>query len=413
MPPRAKPKTIRSADGSHSVRGKSANGEGSVFPLEVRGRAVWRATYVDRAGRRKMVQGSTRAEVLKRRDAAVARDVAGDRPGGFSAGSTLADVAEHWLTMVAPGEVRASSLVEYRRRVARFGALGDMAASRVTVEDVQRWQAELLATLSPSTVGDVRWCLRRVFAEAVTLGLRDGARFPNPVEKVKPPREVAVRPRVALEPNDVVKLVDAAASERLGGVLAVLHLVGVRVSEALGMAWSDLDLDAGTWTLRRAAVEVKGRGVELSRPKTIGAHGVHHLPPRVVSMLRARRVAQAAERLAAGELWQRPTFDGAPVDLVWSTQTGGVVRRQAIDRLHRDVAKRVGIDPTSLGTHAGRRSLVTNAYRAGEAIDDIARLVGHARPATTVGYVRDLGERPKRVAERVAALYETGATEST
>jgi hypothetical protein len=72
-------------------------------------------------------------------------------------------------------------------------------------------------------------------------------------------------------------------------------------------------------------------------------------------------------------------------------------------------AKTAGI-AAELGTHAGRRTVVTTLFVDGdEALEDIAHFVGHARPATTAGYVKRLGRRPEAVAKRAAAvLYSQG-----
>ena len=60
-----------------------------------------------------------------------------------------------------------------------------------------------------------------------------------------------------------------------------------------------------------------------------------------------------------------------------------------------------------LGTHAGRRTVVTTlVVEGGEALEDIAHFVGHARPTTTAGYVRRLGRRPEAVARRAAAVLD-------
>jgi integrase len=60
----------------------------------------------------------------------------------------------------------------------------------------------------------------------------------------------------------------------------------------------------------------------------------------------------------------------------------------------KQAAKTAGIT-AELGTHAGRRTVVTTLYVDGdEALEDIARFVGHAKPTTTAGYIKRLGHRP-------------------
>jgi hypothetical protein len=72
----------------------------------------------------------------------------------------------------------------------------------------------------------------------------------------------------------------------------------------------------------------------------------------------------------------------------------------------KQAAKSAGIS-ADLGTHSGRRTVVTTLFVDGdEALEDIARFVGPARPATTAGYVKRFGRRPESVARRAAAILD-------
>jgi hypothetical protein len=52
---------------------------------------------------------------------------------------------------------------------------------------------------------------------------------------------------------------------------------------------------------------------------------------------------------------------------------------------------------------------VTNLFKAGVPLDDIARHVGHGSTATTAGYVADLGSHPAEVAQRAWELLDEEA----
>jgi site-specific recombinase XerD len=83
-----------------------------------------------------------------------------------------------------------------------------------------------------------------------------------------------------------------------------------------------------------------------------------------------------------------------------------LVLRQSIAKVVKQAARTAGIT-ADLGTHAGRRTVVTTLFVDGdEALEDIAHFVGHARPATTAGYVKRLGRRPQAVAKRAAAVLD-------
>jgi len=187
--------------------------------------------------------------------------------------------------------------------------------------------------------------------------------------------------------------------------VALLFLQGWRVSEVLGLAWEDLDFDAGTALVRRASVYVDGRGQQLGPPKTEGARGEHLLIPTVVALLGKRQEVQDQERAAAPR-WDTTTYGGERINLVFTNPTGGLVLRQAVAKIVKQAGKTAGI-AAELGTHTGRRTVVTTLFVDGdEALEDIARFVGHARPATTAGYVKRLGRRPQTVAQRAAAILD-------
>ena len=420
MPRRPTGKRVSRDDGSFVVVNKAPNRAGSVFHIPERRttlpngrvrvkRAHWRATYRDPvSGQQRMVHAPTRDEVTRRRDRAIAdganRASRSTRIGGRSTTSAFAD----WWTTAHAARLRRSSVDKYRERLDRLGPLADVPIGDVTPAEVADWQTWLLTTprsngrcLAPTTVADTRSTLRQMFSTAVDLEMIRT----NPVDRVKPPK-VNRSPGRVLTRDEVVHLIAEADHHRYTAAVAVMFTVGLRVSEVLGLAWCDIDLDAGTAHVRRAVVPGEG-GRRFGPTKTEGATGVHHLAEGTVERLRAWKAQQTKERLLAGSLWRNHTYESQPLDPVFTKEDGGLVARQQIDKLLRRAAEKVGIDATRLGTHVGRRTVVTTLYTAGTDIGDIARHVGHASPATTSRYVASLGERPLKTAQLAAALLDT------
>ena len=282
-----------------------------------------------------------------------------------------------WLETVARHRARPSSLGKYQDLVEWIvRSLGGVRVQDLRVEQVASWQSELLSSLSPKTVADTWATLRAVMEEAQNLGL---AATGNPVDRVKPPT-VRQKARRALTAGEAAaQLVAAAPEDPLGAAKTLLLAQGWRVSEALGLSHGR----TWTWTapwrrLSRACVYADGHGIMLGPPKTKGAEGRHLLAPTVVELLRRRKRAQADEVAEAGARWWCQTFEGRPIELVFTTPLGGFVLRQAVTKAVANAARAVGLDPTGLGTHGGRSTAITVLY-AEEGIDlaDVALYVGH------------------------------------
>jgi integrase len=420
MPRKPSGKRVRLGDGTFRVVNKAGNREGSVFHVAESSRiladgrirtrrAHWRATFRDPVtGRQRTVYARTRDEAIRRREQAIA-DAAQRTPRSkrFGGASTTAAFADWWMTTYAP-RLRSGSVDKYRERLGRLGPLGDLPIGEVTPDRVADWQTWLLTSLrtngrplAPKTVADTRSTVRQMFDSALDLEL---IRI-NPVDRVKPPK-VKRSPGRVLSRDELTLLIAETDRHRYAAVVAIMFTVGLRVSEILGLTWSDIDLDAGTAHVCRAVVEGED-GRTFGPTKTEGAAGVHHLASGAVERLRAWRVRQAEERLTAGPLWQTHSYESQPLDPVFTKPDGELVARQQIDKLLRRAAEKVGIDATRLGTHVGRRTVVTTLYTAGTDIGDIARHVGHASPTTTSGYVASLGERPQKTARLAAELLDT------
>ncbi len=123
-------------------------------------------------------------------------------------------------------------------------------------------------------------------------------------------------------------------------------------------------------------------------------------------MLSTRRQIQDEDRAKVGG-WPDVECDGEHLDLVFTTAAGTPMLRQHVDRAIRKAAERAGIDPTGLGTHAGRRSVVTNLFASGSMdLRDVASFVGYSDTSTTRGYVQHEGDRPRQISERAFELLD-------
>ena len=396
------------ATDSFRVVNKAPNGQAE--PYFDRVRTVWVAPWRKADGRVGRPTGRTRALAEASRDRHIAKaaeaEAFGTLSNGFTADSTVAEVAVWWLRHVARHRVRPTSLATYRKRVDVISArLGSVPVRLLRPEQVATFVSDLADSGSPSRARDMRGLLVQVMDQAVELGLAKE----NVARKVKTPK-VPSTVRRTITPDETHRLL-AAAEERMVAAIALCFLQGWRISEALGLAWQDIDFDAGTVHVRRASSYVDGVGMTLGPTKTRHATAAQSLSPTVLELLRARLQMQERDRARLGGDWPTAEYEDQQIDLVFRSATGRPTLRQHVDAAIREAATRAGLDSKGLGTHAGRRSVVTNLFASGSLdLEDVARFVGHGDTATTRGYVQHEGDRPRRVSERAFELLDSEAS---
>lgn len=286
--------------------------------------------------------------------------------GGAALGPnpTLAEWLERWLAVIAPS-VRASTLVFYRQRCRRLiGALGHWRLRDLRPSHVE--EALLALPLAPWTVRGLRSVLR----SALGLAVRDGIVSQNAAALARLP--AATHRRQPPTTDEVRALIAALDGHRLRSLVVLLAATGLRVGEALGLRWADIDLDAGRLTVRHQLVrERTGEGDQpyiLTPPKTSTARRVVLLAPVAVEALRARR------RAAAEELF-RP-----PHDLVFTNRKGGPLAPSSVGRILTDACARAKI--RQITPHDLRRYAATIVAATGDLLAAQA-LLGHTSPKLT------------------------------
>lgn len=150
---------------------------------------------------------------------------------------------------------------------------------------------------SPQSAAHHRAVLRR----ALNVAMRWGWVSRNAAALAEPPRmpEREVR---ALTPAGARALLDAVRSDRLKALFTVALACGLGQGEALGLRWTDVDLEYGTLTVQRSLQRI-GQAWQFMDPKTARSRRAIPLPVPVVTSLREHRARQLEERLRAGGAW--------------------------------------------------------------------------------------------------------------
>ncbi|MDR7400471.1 MAG: site-specific integrase, partial [Armatimonadota bacterium] len=209
--------------------------------------------------------------------------------------------------------------------------------------------------------------LHRTMRYAVQLGyLAD-----NPLDRMTPPRYRPPR-RQPWTPEEASRFLEAARSHPLGPLFLLLATTGLRVSEALALRWSDVDLTAGTVSVERSVHRVRGQWV-YTPPKTQAGQRSVALPQQAVAALRALRRAAVEEALRRGA--------GFSEEALVFHQDGQPLHHRRVLRAMQGIARRAGVRPSS--PHQLRHLHASALLSQGAGLAEVARRLGHASPAVT------------------------------
>ncbi len=361
------------ADGKHARR---VYGTGSIYYDEQRARWVGRAPLPPGPGGKRRrtppVYGDTAKQVAAKLDAARRRAQPVTTSGTLR--QFLVWYCDHHLAeLVARDELRPGTVTSNRQNLVGHvsNAIGHVRLARLGPEDMTALLAYLgQANLAPATRKLVYVQLR----QALTVAERFGRVDRNWAQIVPAPR--TTRPhRDTPDVDQARRILDAAVGDRLAPLLTVTLAMGMRVSETLGVSWSDLDTTCGRVTLTvRHQLERRDGRWQLVAPKG-RRHGdeprVAVVPGFVAGALRDHRRAQIAERLAAGPAWR--DVDGLD-DLVFRTPNGKPVWADQVRRVLARTCEKAGVPRYT--PHSLRRAAASFLLARGVDLPTVMAVLG-------------------------------------
>jgi integrase/recombinase XerD len=264
---------------------------------------------------------------------------------------------------------RAERTVDaYRRDLVQLTAFLGKPVSRASVEDLERYGAQLRADGLAGTTIARRTAAARTFFRHLQLV---GSRTDNPAAELELPRRTRKLPRT-LSPGEAERLIDAARGVtpralRDRALVELLYGAGLRVSEAVGLDRQGVDLDG-------RLVRVTGKGGK-ERIVPVGRQAVESL----------RRY------LARG----RPYLDRRHRTELFLNAKGGPLTRAGAFLILRRLAGEAGLEPTRVHPHLLRHSFATHLLEGGADLRSVQEMLGHADLGTTELYTH-VSDRRRR-----------------
>jgi integrase len=350
-------------------------------------------SFRDSTGRQwwQRAKGETKALAKAERAQLLARMHKGERVE--RSGLTVSEAARLWLERATGPQGRwAESTRERYEWIVRLDIdastdlttrpIGTDKLRELTVDRVAAWSLANERHLAPSTARIALIVLNQICRFAV----RNGWLASNPVGKLEPGEKPRLRPKeVAILEGDLLARFLAHAGPRRP-LFQLLAYTGLRIGEALGLTWADVDYDNGTIRVHR----------QLTRHRI---HGPLKTPAGKREVILAPAIAKLLR-----ERWLASSFK-APHHLVFCNPAGRGLDRRDVGEDFRATLKRARIDTPGkrLTLHSLRHAYASLLIGNGLNVVFVSRQLGHANPNITLGvYAHLFAQRDHAQAAREA-----------
>ncbi|MGH3441851.1 MAG: tyrosine-type recombinase/integrase [Nitriliruptorales bacterium] len=339
---------------------------------------------------------------------------------------TVAEWADEFLESIEPtgkggrrhrGKVGIGTHATYRQYLETYVVRrwGQRRLADITARDIDKLYDHLEREggrsgtgLSPKTVANLHGVLSQFFKAAVRRDPPVLAR--NPLERVAAPKPNDPDTAIwdAAELGRFVEHVTLNDPDRLAGWLLFVT-TGLRRGEVSGLVWPDIDLEAGTVTVRMTLGLVDSKITWKAGAKTEAGDRTIALDPATVAALRDHRARQLRWRLAAGEVWEDGYTDWRGTrrdDRVFTREDGAIINPARWSAWFRKHCADAGLQ--RIRAHDMRHSYATLAASRAESFADVivlSRRLGHKSVAVTLDrYGHYLPRQDEAMAKGLAEL---------
>ena len=279
-------------------------------------------------------------------------------------------------------------------------ALGKRRLSSITPRDLEAFYAGLTSKrkygkgkvvpegipLSDSMKRLIHTMLHQMFAEAVRHG--DLLRNPADVARPRYTRNAAQNstPKAWTE-EEALKFYEVARSDPRAGHFCFMLSTGLRIGEALGLRWENVEMGENSAHIRivESLVSLKGKA-HRSTPKTARSRRSITVYGDALAILKEQPEKVRLDIEAQGERYKHS-------DAVFTNSIGGPILPDSVYQFMRQLCQRAGVPYK--GTHVLRHSFVSIQGLHGKPLEVVSAHVGHATASFTRDRYRTVFEKER------------------
>ena len=304
-----------------------------------------------------------------------------------------ASLGSKWLVpMFGDRDVASITRSDVKAAIARWKELRENPQeSAEEPEDGKKKRRKLAPGKGLRTIPNALRALRSFFSWAIEEGIasENPASDPSKLFKVDMPFHGDY-----LRPEEVSPYIEGVRKKapRYFPILRVMVFSGLRVGEALGLEWRDIDTRGGFLNVQRARY-----GEDVTSPKTLGSIRRVNLSPETMEVLKAHRAAIAASSLAAGR---------SMPETVFVNEAGQPMDPSKVSKAHDLGLKEAGL--RHIRIHDLRGTFAALLVSAGVPVYHVAKALGHSSIETTMRHYANLAPGAAKEMPNVLERYVFG-----
>jgi integrase len=299
-----------------------------------------------------------------------------------TADRVLQDWIRDWLLDHVEGTVRPRTYDLYRSRLQHVVEhMGEQRMSRIGAPDVRRmYRALAEEDLAPATVA----AIHRIFALCMRRAVEERIISSSPCSTIKvSPGEPEERRTLTVD--EISRLIAAESDPMWRALWTLMATTGLRVGEAMALAWPNVDLSAGELRVIHTIVRLPGGGWVLGPPKTKASKRVIYMGNKTVSALLNWRADQDANKLHSIERF------------VFTAKAGKPLHGTTVNSRLQKALLTAGLP--RMRVHDLRHTAATTLLARGETPKVVSEMLGHSSVSITLDLYGHVTPRMHREAQ--------------
>lgn len=348
----------------------------------------------------KYIQGYTRAELQKAREAVIAKYITGE---ALTDDRLFGDYATEWYRVRKAPFISPSSKESYRTALNKdlLPVLGDRKLRSVSAMELQE-MVNSYAGRSGTKITIIMATLRGIFGSAIS----DRLISTDPTAHLIRPDAAEVKTKPTLSPEQRAALEEVCRTHPEGHYLALLYYTGCRPGEGRGMMWGDIDWKAGTIRIERD-IDYKDGGKAGELKNAASARTVP-LPAPLRAILSPLR-GLPDTYIAHGQDVRKPLCKSSADRLWCDLMVAAGLVTPAGDNNYLDSDPRSKFTPT-ITPHTLRHNYITMCWENGLDPYETMKLVGHTSITTTMNiYTHFSDAQMEKTAGKLDAMFSANS----